>query len=201
MLPACHFLNVAGPGEDDAAADESVVRDIDGTLHACHFLNAAGPGEDDPAADESAEQGVHDTLHASTKARDSSSSFKGKGKGPKGKGAKGKGAKGPGKGSKGQGDKAGRAKRGRDAANLNKLKTDFPGLNIMDFENMDMDALKAQLDEMQASRDKGAALTCFCLTVVIRRVDRQALKPTGAHDVSAAHWRLQVTKDMMSSSL
>eukprot|EP00891_Asterochloris_glomerata_P004630 jgi/Astpho2/4630/Aster-00203 len=115
----------------------------------------AGAGEDDPAADDSADQDAGDTPHASAKAEDSSGSFKGKGKGAKGKGAKGKGAKGPGKGPKGRGDKAGRTKRGRDAANLNKLKNDFPGLNIMDFENMDMDALKTQLDEMQAARDQG----------------------------------------------
>ena len=155
---ACHFLIVAGTGQDDAAAIQSVEQDTNDTMHACHFLSVAGAGEDVPAADDSAKRDADDTLHASTKAEDSSNSSKGKGKGAKGKGARGKGAKGPGKGAKDGGDKAGRTKRGRDAANLNKLKKDFPGLNIMDFENMDMDALKAQLDEMQTSRDQGAAL-------------------------------------------
>lgn len=153
-----------------------------------YFFHVAGAGEDDPAADDSADQDAGDTPHASAKAEDSSGSFKGKGKGAKGKGAKGKGAKGPGKGPKGRGDKAGRTKRGRDAANLNKLKNDFPGLNIMDFENMDMDALKTQLDEMQAARDQGAALPWFCMAVVICSLSLigRASRPARAQIVNAA---------------
>ena len=173
------------------------------TLHACHCLNVAGAGEDEPAANDSAKRDSDDTQHASTKAEDSSSSFKGKGKGAKGKGAKGKGAQGPRKGTKDRSNNAGRTKRGRDAAHRNKLKKDFPGLNIMDFENMDMDALKAQLDEIQTSRDQGAALVWIRLAVVMCRLSfvGRAVNQASTQDVSAAYWRLQVIKDMRSSSI
>ena len=191
---ACHFLR--------RRAGRYSCQILSRAGHRCHpaplsLHDAAGAGEDSPAADDSAERGDDDTLHASTKAEDSSSSFKGKSKGAKGRGAKGKGAKGPGKGTK---DRGGRTKRGRDAANMNKLKKDFPGLNIMDFENMDMEALKAQLDEMQTARDQGAALGCCCLAAVMCSAVRRAVKQA-AHNVSAAHWRLQVTRDMRSSSI